>query len=98
MPKGNKENKIHPNVKGRVVPASNEAEQAVLGCVLIDEYAPNEIMAELMPEDFYSRSHQLIFEAMKNIYSDNKPVELVTLVQELDKMGCLLYTSPSPRD
>lgn len=89
MPKGNKENKIHPNVKGRVVPASNEAEQAVLGCVLIDEYAPNEIMAELMPEDFYSRSHQLIFEAMKNIYSDNKPVELVTLVQELDKMGCL---------
>ena len=89
MAKDNKENRVHPNVKGRVVPASNEAEQAVLGCVLIDEYAPNEIMAELMPEDFYSRSHQLIFEAMKNVYSENKPVELVTLIQELDKMGCL---------
>ena len=89
MAKDNKENRVHPNVKGRVVPASNEAEQAVLGCVLIDEYAPNEIMSELMPEDFYSRSHQLIFEAMKNVYSENKPVELVTLIQELDKMGCL---------
>ncbi len=79
----------HPNVKARIVPQNNEAEQALLGCVLIDEYAPNEIMSALSPEDFYSTAHQIIFDAMKNIYADNKPIDIITLVQELEKMGSM---------
>ncbi|MCH5163544.1 MAG: replicative DNA helicase [Clostridiales bacterium] len=84
-----KENKVHPNVKGKIMPQNNEAEQAVLCCVLIDEYVPNEILSNLSPEDFYSHAHQNIFEAMKNVYADNKPIDIVTLVQELEKLGTM---------
>lgn len=80
-------NEVHPNIKGRVIPQSNDAEQAVLCCVLIDEYAPNEILSRLEPEDFYSNAHQTIFEAMKSIYAANKPIDTITLMQELDRMG-----------
>ncbi|MBR2967691.1 MAG: replicative DNA helicase [Clostridia bacterium] len=80
-------NKVHPNVKGKIMPQNNEAEQALLCCVLIDEYVPNEILSQLVPEDFYSHAHQMIFEAMKNIYADNKPIDIITLVQELEKLG-----------
>ena len=80
-------NKVHPNVKGKIMPQNNEAEQALLCCVLIDEYVPNEILSQIAPEDFYSHAHQMIFEAMKNIYADNKPIDIITLVQELEKLG-----------
>ncbi len=79
----------HPNAKARIVPQNNEAEQALLGCVLIDEYAPNEILSMLAPEDFYTTAHQLIFEAMKNIYAENKPIDIITLVQQLESMGSM---------
>ncbi len=82
-----KDKRIHPNVKGKIMPQNNEAEQAVLCCVLIDEYVPNEILASLSPDDFYSPAHQMIFEAMKNVYADNKPIDIITLVQELEKLG-----------
>ena len=82
-----KERKVHPNIKGKVMPQNNEAEQALLCCVLIDEYVPNDILSALIPEDFYSKAHQMIFEAMKNVYADNKPVDIITLVQELEKLG-----------
>lgn len=80
---------VHPNVKARIMPQNNEAEQSLLGCVLIDEDAANDILSQLKAEDFYSHAHQMIFEAMKNIYADNKPVDFVTLVQELEKSGSM---------
>ncbi len=85
----NAKTKVHPNIEGRIVPQNNDAEQAVLGCVLIDDYVPNEIMSRLSPEDFYSVAHRTIFEAMKNIYNSNKPIDIITLVQELERMGSM---------
>ena len=79
----------HPNLKARVLPHNNEAEQAVLGCVLLDADAPTQITAELAPSDFYSKAHAKIFEAMCNVYHRNVPVDVVTLTQELDTMGAL---------
>lgn len=72
------------NVDMRVLPHSNEAEQCVLGCVLIDRDASFNILTSLKPSDFYMETHKLIFEAMYKIYSENKPVDFVTLTAELD--------------
>ena len=55
----------HPNVKARILPHNDEAEQAVLGCVMIDEKAPIAILNELKPTDFYQNAHSKIFNAMK---------------------------------
>ena len=52
----------HPNLKARVLPHNTEAEQAVLGCVLLDADAPIHILSELTPDDFYSKAHANIFE------------------------------------
>ena len=80
---------VHPNLKARVLPHSLEAEQAVLGSVMIDENAPVHILNELRAEDFYSPSHRVIFSAMQGIALKNKPVDIVTLVTELETLGQL---------
>ena len=79
----------HPNVKGRILPHNDEAEQAVLGSVLIDEDAPITILNEAKPDDFYQPAHKLIFQAMQNVSFSDKPVDIVTLVQEIETMGCM---------
>lgn len=82
-------NPDHPNLKARVLPHNNEAEQAVLGCVLLDVDAPVHILPELQPNDFYSKAHANIFAAMKAVSEKDEPVDVVTLTQQLDNMGLL---------
>lgn len=89
MKKVSQEIKNHPNVKGQVLPHSEEAEKAILGCMMMDENVPMEMMSLVKATDFYYRSHKLIFEAMRAIWNDNRPIDLVTVTQELDKKGAL---------
>lgn len=85
----NRINPEHPNLKARVLPHNNEAEQAVLGCVLLDTDAPIHILPELTPSDFYSKAHADIFEAMVALSRRDEPIDVVTLTQQLDTMGLL---------
>ncbi len=73
----------------RTIPHNIEAEQSVLGCNLIDDNVVLQIMNMLKVEDFYTEAHKTIFEAMKEIYNANKPIDYVTLTDELDKKGVL---------
>lgn len=79
----------HPNLKARVLPHNNEAEQAVLGCALLDNDATIHIIPELTPADFYGKAHASIYEAMVRISRRDEPIDVVTLTQELDTMGML---------
>lgn len=71
----------------RVMPHNIDAEQSVLGCCLLDDKALLQVMESLKVEDFYTQSHQTIFESMMDIYSANKPVDYITLVDELERRG-----------
>ncbi len=82
-------NPEHPNLKARVLPHNNEAEQAVLGCALLDADAPIHILSELTEADFYSKSHANIFRAMTELSRRDEPIDVVTLAQQLDTMGLL---------
>lgn len=73
----------------RKLPHSIDAEQAVLGCVLIGEEAPHEILNELKADDFYTDSHKEIFEAMHNLYLKSVSIDYVTLSDELEKQNKL---------
>lgn len=73
------------NVKAREMPHSLEAEQALLGCLLIDVRIQVEVAAFLREEDFYAESHKYIFGAMESIIKENKPVDFVTLTDYLEK-------------
>lgn len=71
----------------RVPPHSREAEESVLGAVLLSIDAANEVMDRLDPEDFYIPAHQSIYESMKRLYDTNQAIDAVTLSEELRRAG-----------
>ncbi|MBQ3115405.1 MAG: replicative DNA helicase [Clostridia bacterium] len=71
------------------MPHSLEAEQALLGCLLLDTKIQIEVSAYLKEEDFYAESHKYIFNAMESIIKNNQPVDMVTLTDALEKLGTL---------
>lgn len=73
----------------RMMPHSIEAEQSVLGCVLIDQEASINVMGELHEDDFYVEAHKIIFNSMYNVYKANSPVDFVTLTDDLEKNNML---------
>ena len=70
-------------------PHSVEAEQALLGGLLLDAVAWDNIADVVTREDFYRPDHQLIFEAIANLIGESKPCDVVTVSQELERTGKL---------
>lgn len=70
----------------KVPPHNIEAEQSVLGAILIDKEAINTASEILSPEDFYDGQHQQIFEAMVALYEERTPIDIVTLTAQLKKV------------
>ena len=73
----------------RAKPFSNEAEQAVLGCMLLSETAVASACSVLKPEDFYSPANREIFETAQKLFSEAKIVDLVTMTNALKERGSL---------
>ena len=78
----------NPNLV-RVPPHSYEAEESVLGGILIDNFTINSAMEILKPEDFYKRAHSEIFNAMVALTERGEPIDAVTLSEELKKTNIL---------
>lgn len=74
---------------GKVPPQSRELEEAVLGALMLEKAAFDLIANILKPECFYVESHQVIFRAILQLSADNKPVDLLTVVEELRTMSAL---------
>lgn len=71
------------NVIARVVPHSAEAEQGVIGAMLRDKDAVLTATELLAEEDFYQRQYGIMFSAMRELFNEAKPVDLVTLQDRL---------------
>jgi replicative DNA helicase len=71
----------------RVPPQSLEAEQSVLGGILLENTALDRVVGLLGPEDFYREAHRRIFRAMLELAERNEPVDLVTLAEALRVRG-----------
>ncbi|MGN1234811.1 MAG: replicative DNA helicase [Christensenellaceae bacterium] len=69
------------------MPNNLDAEQALLGCLLIDNELQTEILDLLAEEDFYQDSHKYIYQAMRKAFIGRKPVDLVTLSDTLEQAG-----------
>ena len=68
----------------RVPPHSVEAEQSVLGGLMLDNDAWLQVVEKLTAQDFYRRDHAAIFRAVEALANDNKPYDIITLSQWLD--------------
>ncbi|MEW6068190.1 MAG: replicative DNA helicase [Nitrospirota bacterium] len=83
----------------RLSPQNVEAEQSILGAILIDNEALSKSLEILEPEDFYKQSHRKIFSAMTELFNKNEPVDLITMTDclkkkdELEGVGGISYLS-----
>lgn len=83
----------------RSMPHSIEAEQSVIGSMLIDKTSIAEAMEVLKPEDFYKDAHKLIFSSILELYQKDIAVDIVTLTEnlkakdKLDAAGGITYIS-----
>ncbi|HOF04215.1 MAG TPA: replicative DNA helicase [Syntrophales bacterium] len=81
----------------RIPPQNLEAEQSILGGILLDNQGLNAVMETLTPHDFYSEGNRRIFEAMIKLSERGEPVDLITLSnmlkdqKRLDKVGGSAY-------
>ena len=65
------------------LPQNKEAEQAVLGSILLDEQAINLALEEITIEDFYDDNHRKIFSAMLDLDDEKVPIDVLTLYEKL---------------
>ncbi|SDE79244.1 replicative DNA helicase [Sporomusa acidovorans] len=83
----------------RVPPQNVEAEQSVLGAMMIEREAISKVSEILKPEDFYREAHRLIYNAMMELFNKNDAVDLVTVVEvlrreeKLEATGGIAYVS-----
>ncbi|MDE7214815.1 MAG: replicative DNA helicase, partial [Clostridia bacterium] len=75
--------------KTNVMPNNLEAEQALLGCMLIDNEILADVLDGLNKDDFYQESHQYIISAIKMNFAERKPLDIITLADRLDGNGDL---------
>ncbi|HPY08593.1 MAG: replicative DNA helicase [Patescibacteria group bacterium] len=72
------------NILERIPPNSLEAEESLLGCLLIDKDAIIKIVDNITADDFYRDSHKIIFEAIKELYNSQEPIDVITLSNKLE--------------
>ena len=83
----------------RSLPQSLEAEQSVIGAMIIDKSAISKALEKLKDEDFYRDGHKVIFKAIREMFSKDMAVDLVTFLEylkstdNLDKAGGVTYIS-----
>jgi len=70
---------------GKIPPHSLEAEESLIGCLLIDKDAIIKVADSLMPQDFYKDAHKIIFEAIKDLYGNQEPIDIITLANKLEE-------------
>lgn len=77
------------NSIGKLPPQQIEFEEAVLGALMLEKDAVNEVTDILSPDSFYKDSHRLIYEAIVQLFVDSEPIDLLTVTGRLRKTGKL---------
>lgn len=73
----------HSNAGEKITPQDLTTEKSLLGAILISDAAFPEILEKISAADFYDEAHSKIFEAMTTLYNNHRPIDLLTLTNEL---------------
>lgn len=74
---------IQSSLEGRIPPQAIEMERAVLGAIMSEKDAYGSIASMLAPESFYVHAHELIYEAIRSLEQQQKPIDMLTVTEEL---------------
>ena len=78
------------------IPHSREAEEAVVGAVLINPEVYYDVAQFLQADDFYIHRHKWIWEAFTRLHEQRTPVDMLTVSDELDRVGQLARSAARP--
>ncbi|MDO4228863.1 MAG: replicative DNA helicase [Capnocytophaga sp.] len=96
-----KETQIHPEIqreflptlvnleRGKIPPQDVNIEQVVLGAMMIDKKGVDEVIDVLNPDVFYRKQHQLIYQAIAELFQQSQPIDLLTVMEQLRRGGNL---------
>lgn len=87
--KQNKGNSQPSLTDGRLQPQAIELEYGVLGALMLESNAFNDVGDILTAEDFYNPANQALFSAIQSLYSKRKPIDMLTVIEELKALGTL---------
>ena len=73
--------------QGRIPPQATDLEEVVLGALMLEKEAVNEVIDILTPEAFYLDKHQKIFAAIKSLFGKSEPIDILTVTNELKQRG-----------
>ena len=71
----------------KMPPHSLEAEQSVLGGLMLDNERWDDVAERVVAEDFYTRQHRLIFTEMHRLQETGRPIDLITISESLERQG-----------
>ena len=80
----------------KIPPHSVEAEQSVIGGLLLENEALDKIADILSPNDFYRHDHKLIFQHIGKLIEHNRPADIVTVAESLELSLIHIYTFELP--
>ena len=89
-------NNTDKNIKGRIEPNAIEAEEAVLGCMLINSNSVPKAMQTLDKDDFYDTKNKVIFVNMLELFENNTTIDYVSLIEQLKKNKKLKEVGDAP--
>jgi len=72
--------------QGKIPPQAIDLEEVVLGAILLESKVLDEIAGDLQPELFYKEQHQVICEAVLSLWNGHKPVDILTVFEELKRL------------
>ena len=75
--------------RGKIPPQAIDLEQVVLGAMMIDKKGVDEIIDILTPEVFYKEAHHYIYDAIRALFENGEPIDLLTVSEQLKKMAKL---------
>ena len=84
-----RESEVSTSPGPQIVPHSREAEEAVIGAILINPEAYYDVAQFLRGEDFYIHRHRWIWQAFTHLHEQRVPIDFLTVSEELDQMGQL---------
>lgn len=74
---------------GKLPPQSIELEEMVIGAAMLEKEAIEDIVNILVPESFYKDAHSKIYQSIVNLYNKNKPIDIMTVMQDLRECSTL---------
>jgi len=72
---------------GKIPPQAVELEEAVLGAIMLEKDVILSVLDILIPESFYKETHQKIYAAIVELSQQQKPIDILTVKEELKKRG-----------